>query len=297
MGIQFHKTRLGMKLPVMAKALDDEDPTSAENKPTSKPPEISTTPAEDLTSEEITEHERLYPPTKRYLTSSTKPEEAKEPETSEPPTTAKQPAQNYAASRSPEVGLRQDIQQNPTDKDTWKIYADYLEENGDQRSDLIRGMLQWSKITSTARKKGQQEIRKLNELWETADTDFKRALAESFPIARQALIWDSSGRNNRRAGGLVTANEVAEILRLRARNPDGVDEQLDRLNTALDGFGIEAIEGAEERSNYYGNIVALYVNMGDTYDTTLLYDVPHRRFIQTSWGDWVERNQERYGIE
>jgi hypothetical protein len=34
-----------------------------------------------------------------------------------------------------------------------------------------------------------------------------------------------------------------------------------------------------------------YVNMGDTYDTTLIFDHRKGRFIVSSWGDIVERDR------
>jgi hypothetical protein len=36
--------------------------------------------------------------------------------------------------------------------------------------------------------------------------------------------------------------------------------------------------------------VALYVNMGDTYVPTLIYDVKKQKFIVASWGDWYEKS-------
>jgi hypothetical protein len=37
-----------------------------------------------------------------------------------------------------------------------------------------------------------------------------------------------------------------------------------------------------------------YVNMGDTYDTTLLYDHKTGRFSVGSWGDIVEKQPDRF---
>jgi len=38
----------------------------------------------------------------------------------------------------------------------------------------------------------------------------------------------------------------------------------------------------------------MYVNMGDTYDTTLIYDYKTNRFVVSSWGDIVERQPRRF---
>jgi hypothetical protein len=71
-----------------------------------------------------------------------------------------------------------------------------------------------------------------------------------------------------------------------------VDEVLNRANTVLDGHGVEPIRYKNEwQHRYYGDAIALYINMGDAYDTTLLYTVVDREFQVTSWGDWVEAHE------
>jgi len=67
------------------------------------------------------------------------------------------------------------------------------------------------------------------------------------------------------------------------------------FNELLEGFGVEGlpIEG-EHIDSYYYNIVADYVNMGDTYDTTVLKDNATGKFIVTSWGDFIETKYPNY---
>lgn len=69
-----------------------------------------------------------------------------------------------------------------------------------------------------------------------------------------------------------------------------VDERMNKINSLMDGHGVEAItwEG-EHVSKYWMNIIALYVNMGDTYDMTVLYETETEEFTISSWGDFVER--------
>lgn len=57
---------------------------------------------------------------------------------------------------------------------------------------------------------------------------------------------------------------------------------MDFANEVLRGCGVETIRDKNEW------VVALYVNMGDTYDTTFLYDIEKGRIYITSWGDWYE---------
>lgn len=64
------------------------------------------------------------------------------------------------------------------------------------------------------------------------------------------------------------------------------------LDAVLEGCGVEAIRGREVDA-YHGDVQAVYVNMGDTYATTILFDHETGRLRITSWGDWVERYGER----
>lgn len=61
------------------------------------------------------------------------------------------------------------------------------------------------------------------------------------------------------------------------------------LDERLDGCGVEPIriEGSWV-DKYHMDIVASYVNFGDTYATTVVLDHRTGRFIVTSWGDYVE---------
>ena len=77
--------------------------------------------------------------------------------------------------------------------------------------------------------------------------------------------------------------------------------RLEAVNTLLGMHGTEAIRG-DWQNGYWGDIVAAYCNTGDTYATTVLQvrgDSSFRssRFIISSWGDFVERNGKKYGIE
>ena len=67
-----------------------------------------------------------------------------------------------------------------------------------------------------------------------------------------------------------------------------------RLTTALNEVagthGCEAIWGADSCTQP----AAEYLNTGDTYALTLLYDCRAERWRVTSWGDWLE-SQERRG--
>lgn len=70
--------------------------------------------------------------------------------------------------------------------------------------------------------------------------------------------------------------------------PETVNKVLDKANELMEGSGVEAIQNEKFWSRYYTNINLLYVNTGDTYYPTLVYDTHRQRFQVISWGDWIE---------
>lgn len=87
---------------------------------------------------------------------------------------------------------------------------------------------------------------------------------------------------------------LADMIK-HAGSHRSVDEALNMADTLLNGHGIEAIRGGSNRGGYYMDIEALYVNMGDAYANTVLYDVARDKFYVTTYGDWVEA-RERGGL-
>lgn len=82
------------------------------------------------------------------------------------------------------------------------------------------------------------------------------------------------------------ANDLFRWIGHPSMSPDAV---LMMANLLLHGYGVESCR--DERAwvdSYYGDIIALYVNTGETYDTTLLYDTEAKEFLVISWGDWYE---------
>jgi len=62
-------------------------------------------------------------------------------------------------------------------------------------------------------------------------------------------------------------------------------------NKYMRGYGVEAVRDENIWiGHYWQNTGLLYVNKGDTYDTTLVYDTEKNKFDIMSWGDWAERN-------
>lgn len=79
------------------------------------------------------------------------------------------------------------------------------------------------------------------------------------------------------------------------------NNRIDAINELLGTCGTEAIRG-EWQNGYWCNIVAVYCNTGDTYALTVIQvrgeSMWNRsRFIVSTIGDFVERNQEKLGIQ
>ena len=71
-----------------------------------------------------------------------------------------------------------------------------------------------------------------------------------------------------------------------------------KINKILDGHGVESIRSHAASAPYYVDIAALYVNMGDSYATTVVYETNENRWHwPTTLGDFVEQHGERLGIE
>jgi hypothetical protein len=79
----------------------------------------------------------------------------------------------------------------------------------------------------------------------------------------------------------------ADAQRLKDMMDTGAPRILQTADKMMGGNGVERISGVG------GGL--MYVNMGDTYDTTLIYDYKTNRFVVSSWGDIVERQPRRFG--
>jgi len=88
-------------------------------------------------------------------------------------------------------------------------------------------------------------------------------------------------------------------LRLTAKEP--WKDRLEKCNALLGLHGTEAIRG-NWQNGYWCDVVAAYCNTGDSYAVTIIHVRrdgfnPCGRFIVSSMGDWVEKNQRKFGIQ
>ncbi len=87
------------------------------------------------------------------------------------------------------------------------------------------------------------------------------------------------------------ADELATKLQaaVDSDDPNEIDKVMDFANGELDGHGVESIGGEDYQvDKYWMDTILLYVNLGDTYDTTLLYDTENNEFSIGSYGDFIE---------
>lgn len=71
------------------------------------------------------------------------------------------------------------------------------------------------------------------------------------------------------------------------------DDAMDEVNKALEGHGVERIPFDDESDSWQRGTLSTYVNMGDTYDPTIIWDAHKGRFLVTSWGDFVEWSERK----
>ena len=98
------------------------------------------------------------------------------------------------------------------------------------------------------------------------------------------------------------AQDPMKACRLALRRTVKVPEndRLEAINKLLGLHGTEAIRG-EWQNGYWCDIVAAYCNTGDTYALTVIqvrgeYSFQSSRFIISTMGDFVERNEKRLAI-
>lgn len=93
----------------------------------------------------------------------------------------------------------------------------------------------------------------------------------------------------------MTARTLAHLIAQAAnQSPSKIREAMRQANELLQGHGVEAIHDGIHRRGYWGETIAIYVNMGDMYDGTLLYDTLAEEFKVTTAGDWLEEHEREH---
>ena len=75
------------------------------------------------------------------------------------------------------------------------------------------------------------------------------------------------------------------------------EEALRLANAAMRAYGVEVLRGTlNTPGGFWSDAVLAYVNAGDPYYATVLYDTNRETFSIGGWGDWLEKNERRYGL-
>jgi hypothetical protein len=78
----------------------------------------------------------------------------------------------------------------------------------------------------------------------------------------------------------------AQMLKAKMDAGDTVRSILSAADRIIGGYGVDSIPGV-------GGALS-YVDMGDAYHDTLIFDRKTNRFVVSSWGDIVERQPRRF---
>jgi hypothetical protein len=96
-------------------------------------------------------------------------------------------------------------------------------------------------------------------------------------------------RRSRRSVRFVDPANMMRLILTLATPPERpcqddelAERYLEEVNALMGFTGVVSLDTSD------GRVAALYVNTGETYDLTVLYDVANGSFTVISWGDWME---------
>jgi len=67
------------------------------------------------------------------------------------------------------------------------------------------------------------------------------------------------------------------------------DTIMNAVSELIEGYGVEEIRQSNLWDHYWNDFRYVYVNMGDAYAGTLVYDTSKDKYFVSSWGDVAER--------
>jgi len=86
--------------------------------------------------------------------------------------------------------------------------------------------------------------------------------------------------------------ETEEWDRLCMNQPHWTELLMHALDTVFEGFGVEGLGEPDPYETPKWAPRYEYINMGDTYDTTLIYDREENRLFIGDWGTIAETGEE-----
>ena len=89
-------------------------------------------------------------------------------------------------------------------------------------------------------------------------------------------------------GNMLEGDEDLEALAKQLNSAGGARRVEKAMRDADKILGTHGVEAVFEEGDYDGDAAMTYLNAGDTYAATLVYDVGEDELYVSTWGDWVE---------
>ena len=115
---------------------------------------------------------------------------------------------------------------------------------------------------------------------------------KALPVANQKNINDVLGVYARHLGFKLTGLGK-ELKYAESRRMGDVYAAMDAANKRIQGHGVEAIDVNDHGEK---SPILLYVNTGDNYTPTIMYDIPAETFYVGDWGSWYEWREKTYKL-
>lgn len=77
---------------------------------------------------------------------------------------------------------------------------------------------------------------------------------------------------------------VQDLIAQYHHNPSYTHRLMTALDEIIEGYGVETLRKGDE-------VIAEYVNLGDTYAVTIIRKIDTGSIIISSWGDFAESNR------
>jgi hypothetical protein len=87
-----------------------------------------------------------------------------------------------------------------------------------------------------------------------------------------------------------TFQSVQDWISQCFNKPSSDEMKMRAINQILEGYGIESVRTSKWKNGYWCDILCTYVNMGDSYITTVIHHRKHG-FMVSSIGDVIEKNK------
>jgi hypothetical protein len=147
--------------------------------------------------------------------------------------------------------------------------------------------------------------KKYKEPYNYGINNWNRVINKKTPVKYISQVLNISIGTAKIIKEIVITNELGFVLRLLGKDRmdfgsgSGVNYsiKMELIDKILRGFGIEAIILPNIWiDNYWMDNCGIYVNTGETYSMTILFDTDKKEFICTSWGDFYETLESRLKI-